>query len=194
MKPRIVVPILIVVVILFAVVRLYNPKPDQPPVQAQVPVRVVEKVWQEYTSPSSRFSTSFPELPQRVVGVRPTSTAKEEIRYESFLSMAKSGSILMINVIDYPPSVDVTDSKGVLKAAAEEILGSNPTNQMLKSEAGVSLGYPSMDFTIGNKDATVQGRDILEGHTLFVLTVADHDPRVASTLFNKMADSFRITE
>jgi hypothetical protein len=186
--------ILIVVVTLFAVARLYNPKPNQPQVQAPVPVRAVEKVWQDYTPPSNRFSVSLPELPQRVVGVRPTPTAKDEIRYESFLSMAKNGSILMINVIDYPPSVDVTDSKGVLKAAAEEILGSNPTNQMLKSEAGVSLGYPSMDFTIGNKDATVQGRDILEGHTLFVLTVADHDPRVASTLFNKMADSFRITE
>jgi hypothetical protein len=192
MKLRLVALILITIVTLFAVSRLWSPKPQQPPVQPSV--RAIEKVWHEYSSPSNRFSVNLPELPQHVVGVRPMPTAKEEIRYETFLSMSKSGSILLINVIDYPPSVDVTDSKGVLKAAAEEILGSNPTNQMLKSEAGVSLGYPSMDFTIGNKDATVQGRDILKGHTLFVLSVADHDPRVASTLFNKMADSFRITE
>lgn len=192
MKLRIVVLILVAIVILFAVSRLYSPKTHQPPVQP--PVRTVEKVWQEYASPSNRFGVSLPELPQRVVGVRPVPTSKEEIRYETYLSMTKSGSILMINVIDYPPSVDVTDSKGVLKAAADDILGSNPLNQMLKSEVGVSLGYPSMDFTIGNKEATVQGRDVLKGHTLFVLTVADHDPRVASTLFNKMADSFRISE
>lgn len=192
MRLRVVALIFVAVVVLFAVSRLYNPKPLQPTIQAPVPT--IEKAWQEYSSPSNRFSASLPELPQRVVGVRPMPTAKEEIRYETFLSMTKSGSILMINVIDYPPSVDVTDSKGVLKAAADEILGSNPMNQMLKSEVGVSLGYPSMDFTISNKEATVQGRDVLKGHTLFVLTVADHDPRVASTLFNKMADSFRINE
>ena len=98
----------------------------------------------------------------------------------------------MINVIDYPPSVDVTDPRGVLKASADEILGSNSANKMLKSDFGTSLGFPTMDFTIGNHQATVNGRAILKGHSLFVLTVADGDPQVASSSFTKMADSFRI--
>jgi hypothetical protein len=190
MKFRIVALTIIGIAVLVAVVRLYSPKPDQMP--SQIPVRTVEKEWQEYSSPSNRFSVILPELPQHVVGGRPMPTGKEEIHYDTFLSMAKEGTVILINVIDYPSSVNVTDTKGVLQAAVDEIRGSNPANQILKNEVGVSLGYPSMDFTIGNKEAAVQGRAILKGHALFVLTVADPDPRVASSVFTKMADSFRI--
>ena len=86
MRPRAVVLIIIAIIILFAVSRLFSPKPDASLSPPQTSTPSVEKTWVEYTSPSKRFSVRLPQMPQRVSGVKPMPTATEEIQYDTFLT------------------------------------------------------------------------------------------------------------
>jgi hypothetical protein len=150
--------------------------------------------WRTFCSLSERFSVSLPSPPQRAIEFIPIPSSNERIRYDMLLSQAKSGTICMVNIIDYPSSIDVSNSDTILETIIKEIVAGNQANRLMKTDKGIFYGFPGIDFVIVNHDATIYGRTVLNGRSLFVLSVADHDPQDADTAFKKLTDSFVITE
>ena len=194
-KAKLFAGIIFGVVIILLLLYAFSPKPYHPPaVPAAVQHVNAPDVWKEFRSPSERFVVSLPTPPQRAIESIPMPSSDERINYDMVLSQAKSGTICMVNIIDYPPSVDVSNAEAVLTTAIKEIVAGHQSNRLVKSDKGTFHGFPGMDFVIVNQDATILGRAILKRSSLFVLSVADHDPQVADTVFKKLADSFVITD
>jgi hypothetical protein len=192
-KTKLFAGVIFAVVIILSFFYFFNPK--QPPVTtAAIPVVLVVDEWREFRSPSERFIVSFPTPPQRAIESIPMPSSDERIRYDMVLSQAKTGTICMVNIIDYPSSVDVSNSEAVLTTAIQEIVSGNQANHLVKSEKTTFQGLPAMDFVIVNQDATIQGMAILKGSALFMLSVADHDPAVVASTFKKLADSFQLIQ
>lgn len=154
----------------------------------------VAEVWKEYLAPSKRFVVSLPTPPQHAVQTIPTEVPSEKIRHDMMLSQAKRGTIFMVNMIDYPQSVDVANSKEVLLAAIKEIVAGNPLNQLVRTDFGSSFGFPSMDFVIKNHDIIIRGKAVLKEHSLYVITVADDNPQTVDDSYTKLIRSFKILD
>jgi hypothetical protein len=194
-KAKVCAGIIFGVVIILLLFYVINRTPYQSPaaLKAVHPVTIVEE-WRSFRSPSGRYVVSLPTPPQQAFESIPMPSSDEHIRYDMVLSLAKSGTICMVNIIDYPPSVDVSNADGVLANAIKEIVAGHQANRLVKNDKGIFYTFPGMDFVIVNQDATIRGRAILKGNSLFVVSVADHDPQVAEAVFTKLADSFVITD
>ena len=183
------------IAIIFILAHLFTPQPYKPALSSSALSGMdLAENWREYRSPSKRFAVSLPAPPQHAVESVAVPSSGEKIRYDMFLAQAKRGTIYVVNIIDYPPSVDVANIEAVLSMAVNEIVAGNQANHLLKADRGLACGWPSMDFVIGNPEATIYGRSIVKGSSLFVVSVADHDSQVAQEAFKKLSDSFRITE
>jgi hypothetical protein len=167
-------------------------KPRAVPSSAKMVTSIDE--WIVYRSPPERFIVSLPAPPQRAIENVPMPSSEEKIRYDMILSQSKRGTIFLLNIIDYPSSVAITNPEDVLMSAIKEIVGGNQSNQLVKAEKGTFYGLPGIDFVIANPEATIQGRAILKERSLFVISVADHDPQIAQQSFVKLADSFALIE
>ena len=194
-KTKLFAGIIFAVVIILSFFYFFNPKPYQPPATpAVIPVALVVEDWREFRSPTERFTVSLPTPPQRAIESIPMPSSDERIRYDMVLSQAKTGTICMVNIIDYPSSVDVSNSEAVLTTAIQEIVSGNQANHLVKSEKTTFQGLPAINFVIVNQDATIHGMAILKGSSLFMLSVADHDPAVVDATFKKLTDSFQLIQ
>jgi hypothetical protein len=193
-KGKVLSGVIVAGIVLLLFIYFFTPKPYTPPISpASLDIGTVD-VWREFRSPSERFVVSFPTPPQRAMDSVPMPSSDERIRYDMLLSQAKNGTICMVTIIDYPPSVDIANPDAVLTTAIQEMVAGNPANHLLKTEKGKWLGFPKTDFVIGSKDAVIDGRAILKGSSLFMISVAAHDPQTADAAFKKLSDSFVLTE
>ena len=191
--------IIIGALVLLAVVwlgRFFSPNAGNvPPSSAKQSVNAdLPEQWKEYRSPSKRFAVSLPSAPQHAVESVPIPSSDEKIRYDMFLAQSRRGTVYMVNIIDYPPSVDCSDVESVFGKSLSEIVAGNPANKIFKTERTTLFDCPAMDFVIVNPEATMYGRSLLKGNSLFILSVADNDPQKAKEAFQTLADSFRMTD
>lgn len=195
-KAKISVGVIIAVIIILVLTVLFTPTPYTPRAMRDAPQQMgdVFEQWTTYRSPSERFVVSLPSPPQRAIEAVPMPSSDEKIQYDTILSQSKSGAIFIVTIIDYPPSVCVDDPKDILVTAVKEIAVGNKDNQIEKSDMGTFESMPGLDFVITNPNATIQGRAILKGRSLYVMSVADRDPRAANDNFAKLADSFSLTK
>jgi hypothetical protein len=194
-KTKLYALIIIGVVVILILTYFFTPKAYRTSIPATMehPQTILEE-WREFRSPTERFHVSLPTAPQRATESFPVPSSDEHICYDLVLSQAKSGTICMVNIIDYPPSVDVSRTDYILENAIKAMVANNQANHLEKSEKGTFYGFPGMDFIIVNQDATIYGREFLKGRSLFVMSVADHDAKAAETVFKRLAESFSLSE
>ena len=194
-KTKLYAVIIFGVVVILLLTYFFTPKAYRTsvPFTIEYPPTILEE-WREFRSPTERFQVSLPTVPQRATESVSVPSSDEHICYDLVLSQAKSGTICMVNIIDYPPSVNLSLADDVLENAIKGMVANNQANHLEKSEKGTFYGFPGIDFIIVNQDATIYGREFLKGRSLFMMSVADHDAKVAETVFKKLADSFVLSE
>lgn len=148
--------------------------------------------WREYKPQSNLFTVSLPALPHHAAQAIPAQDGGGVIRYNMYLSQARNGATFMINVIEYPPSFDISDSNALLEGVMKEIVGGNPNNTLVKSTRDVFLGFPSLLFLVHNKEGTIKTRVTQKDHVLYVLSAADTTNERAESKFEKLVESFKI--
>lgn len=132
--------------------------------------------WQEFTT--KKFSVLLPTLPQN---------AKEKVQnrlYDMYVAEKEDGTIFMISLIDFNQVINPEKTKAILNAIMEDLLSSNPENELKSSNMDTFENVTSLNFTIQNKQIIMKGRAFLEGQTLYVLTYI-------SKLTNKSEDEYK---
>ncbi len=156
----------------------------------QVMLSDVDDLLMEYIIPGKQFNASFPAAPQHVSGNQNVLQDGEKLGYDIYIAQSRLGTTYMVNVIQYPPTFNVSLSEKILKSAVDEICSSNPANTITKSDVGTFSGFPSLDFVVENPLAEIQGRVILKGTTLFVISVAGENKDTLHKHYEKFLSSF----
>jgi hypothetical protein len=150
----------------------------------------VDDLLMEYVIPGKDFFASFPAAPHHVSGDQNIIQDGQKVGYDIYIAHSRLGTMYMVNVIRYPSTFDVSVPEKILKSAVDEICSSNPANAITKSELGTFSGFPSLDFVVENPLAEIQGRVILKGTTLFVISVASENKDLLHKHFEKFLLSF----
>lgn len=145
-------------------------------------------VWKLFKPQNGRFEVLLPAIPQHVSQTQPTGA--ELTKYDVFLSQDKEGNVYMISVTDYPKNYDMTNVDALLDTVKNSAMASNTKNELRKSEKGSHMNLPSIDFAIENNESIIQSRAIVQGKTLFVLTVMNRDPATSDADFKIFSNSF----
>jgi hypothetical protein len=197
-KPaRIILSIGLLLVIIFTLIFFLHGHRSKPPKSVhtgQTMVSDVDDLLMEYVIPGKVFFASFPAAPQHVSGYQNVIQNGQKVGYDIYIAQSRLGTMYMVNVIKYPSAFDVSFPEKILKAAVDEICSSNPANAIVKSELGTFNGFPSLDFAVENPLAEIQGRAILKGTTLFVISVAGENKDLLHKHLEKFLSSFSFSK
>jgi len=153
-------------------------------------VSAAEEEWQEFYPASHRFVVMMPVVPQYAHESVPASQGEGSVQYNMYFAQSRRGTTYLVNVIEYPPSFDLSNVDALLRGVAQEMVSGNSSNQLLKEDRKEILGCPSIDFVIKNDEVLAQTRAMLRGNTLFVLTVMDKEQEYLQTQFARFTNSF----
>ena len=123
-----------------------------------------KKKWVEFTPRSEKFSALFPVTPQHAT------ENQGEREYDMYASEKEDGTLFMISLINFKKPIDASHHEVVLNSIMEDLLSTNPANELKSSASGTFENRKSLDFTIENKELIIVGKAFMDEQTLYVLT------------------------
>lgn len=144
--------------------------------------------WREFKAPQGTFQAKFPTVPQHASqSVRDPKT--QQLReYEMYVGEEGNGSIFMVSVIDFPNSKENPET--LKKTIMNDLLVSNPQNQLKSMKVGTYKLFSTVDFVITGPDKTINGRVFSDGNNLYLLTGIFNNAYVELNEYEYFINSF----
>lgn len=128
--------------------------------------------WREFSAPKGKFKVLLPTLPQHAVdNVKEAQHAKTR-KYEMYVSEKNDGTIFMISLITFSDPKATQDKEKLMRAMMQDMLASNPKNELKQVNSGKYKGFDSLDYSFANQDTQVDAKTFLVDNTLYMLTRA----------------------
>lgn len=145
--------------------------------------------WQLFKAPKGAFEAKFPSPPQSAFqNVRDPKTGQLR-HYEMFISEKENGTIFMVNVINFP---DYKESLEPLKKTIiNDLLISNPQNELKSMEVGTYHLFPTIDFVIAGPQNTVNGRTFSDSAQIYLLAAIFNNSSYNIEEYNYFLNSFQ---
>lgn len=148
--------------------------------------------WITYESSDGLFAITLPSAPQHVGEVALLPNGEQKVKYDVYFSQGIAGATCVISTIRYPAAFDITRQEEVLEGVKKEMMGSNPSNQILSDEKSTFMGFPSVEFSIKNNGFTSKTKAILASTVLYIITVMERNPEQLDADFTALVHSFVI--
>jgi hypothetical protein len=116
-----------------------------------------------------KFSVELPETPHHTEFNSKDPLTEQMRHYEMYVTELPDDSLYMINLVTYLPS-DVQDSEKVFRNFIEEMVASNPRNQVVSATPTQFQNLAAMNFAIQNDESTLLNTIFLKENILYVLT------------------------
>lgn len=95
-----------------------------------------------------------------------------------------------VGIVDYPDSLDLSESNAVLRGAGEGAAENIPGGKLTSFEVQTIGGDPAAELLISGDGVFVRARLILHGHRLFMIQVASETQSPPG--YERFVDSFKI--
>ncbi|MFV0341191.1 MAG: hypothetical protein ACK5MA_11300, partial [Parachlamydiaceae bacterium] len=102
--------------------------------------------WKDYKPPSHKFSVMMPSYPQNAKQTMKDPKSKDVRKYDMYVAEKEDGSLFMISLIQFPDSKETPEF--IQKSVVNDLLASNPQNQLKSMKVGDYKGSKTLDFTI----------------------------------------------
>lgn len=149
--------------------------------------------WYEFSAPNGKFKVQLPILPQQATENISDKNTGETRKYDMYVAEKQDGTIFMISLITFQNLTDNFDKDKLMRTMMNDMLESNPNNELHSVEMGKYKGLDSLDFSFGNAEMTIDAKTFIVDDTLYVLTrilkSQDHDPNE----FNFFINSFDLS-
>ncbi len=197
-KARIIVPILGVILIALTLYYLFAPRPYEDEslstVSSTNPQDILVEEWKEYRPQNGMFVVRLPALPQHASESVPIPDANDSIKYNMYLSQSPAGSTFLINIIQYPPAFDTSNSDALLEGIVKEMMSGNTSNKLISQTKGLFLNHPAVDFTLHTQSGELFAKVFLIGNTVYILSVIDPNTERGQIAFNRFVEGFLLIE
>lgn len=147
--------------------------------------------WRHFLPSTGKFSVDLPVMPQQASEMINDAMTQQLRRYEMYVSEGADGTVYLINLITYPSDADMKDPQKLFKSFIDDLLASNPRNQLISSTSAAHQGLDGMEFKMKTQDAIMNSKMFLEGSTLYVLSKVSKT-ETDNGDFDKFVSSFRI--
>lgn len=150
--------------------------------------------WHEFASPDGDFKVMLPSLPQHASDMIKDKNSGEERKYDMFVSEKPDGSVFMINVITFLTPPDEKQKDLLRRTMMNDVLKSNPDNNLLKAETTTFKDHPALDYTIENAEISVDSKVFVTNHALYALTRLVKKERHNQKEFDFFTNSFDLSK
>lgn len=124
--------------------------------------------WRDFTSREGHFSVQFPTLPQYASQVVKDKDEKKARSYQMYVSEQNNGVIYTVSIIRF---LDEKQSpEWMQKTVVNEILASNPSNQLKDMKIGKYESFKTLEFSIENPTLIIEGTSFMKGEYLYLLS------------------------
>lgn len=148
--------------------------------------------WKQFDAQSGKFSVDFPSQPQHASDTINDNATQQLKKYEMFVAEGLDGGVFMINLITYPQEEVVKDKQQIFKNFLDDMLTSNPRNQLVSSSNIQYNNHDGMDFKLKNDEATINSKMFLDGNTLYVLSKVTKNNNKDAGDFDRFVSSFKL--
>lgn len=163
-----------------------------------LPIQQAKKVdtvpfsdWHNFKAPTGKFSVRLPVLPQHATQTVVDPKTKESRFYDMYVAQTEDNRVFMISLITF--SGDGKETSEILqKTIVNDMLASNPKNQLRSMRVGDFHNFKSLDFSIENPDMTLVGKTFMNGPTLYLLTTIFNAHNFNAQDFDYFTDSFKL--
>ena len=149
--------------------------------------------WHEFTAPGEKFKVLLPVLPQHVTQNVNDPRTQEVRKYDMYVSEKANLTIFMISLITYPEVDTESEIDQVLSNVFNDMMASNPNNQILSMKKGQYENYPAIDFSLGNDEFHIDTKSFLANRVLYVLTSVAKNENYNPKEYMFFINSFEIT-
>jgi hypothetical protein len=147
--------------------------------------------WKDFKAPNLKFSVMVPSYPQNAKQTMKDPKTKDVRKYDMYVSEKDDGSLFMISLIQFPDSKETPEY--IQKSVVNDLLASNPQNQLKSMKVGDYKGKKTLDFSIVNNDMTVDGMAFSDGDTLYLLSAIFKNSAYHPEEYQYFINSFDLT-
>ncbi len=168
------------------------PKEKLSPAQEDALAQESFKLWKSFTPPTGEFKALFPSLPQHAAENTRDPHTNQPRNYVMYVSEKPNGTLLMVSMITYPKDGTMAPPTQILHNVMQELMTSNPANKLISEKENPIAAYPSLDFSIKNKEVRIENRGFIKDHTLFLLTFIAKNEEFNEKEYMHFLDSFEL--
>lgn len=150
--------------------------------------------WRHFEPQSGKFSVDLPVIPQHASDMISDNNTQHLKVYDMYVAEGVDGAVYMINLVTYQNPEDVKDKGILFQNFINDMLISNPSNQLVTSSDVQYDGLDAKDFTLKNPDATVDSKIFLHGNTLYVLSRVSKAESPTNGDFKNFISSFKLNK
>ena len=150
--------------------------------------------WRDYSSPNGKFKVKLPTFPQQATENINDKNTGETRNYEMYVAEKQDGTIFMISLITFQNFAETFFEKDkLMRTIMNDMMESNPNNELHSVETGKYKEFDSLDFSFGNAEMNIDAKTFIVDDTLYVLTRIVKSQESDHNEFNFFINSFDIS-
>lgn len=146
--------------------------------------------WHSFETATGKFRVMLPTLPQHATQTNKDSKTEEVRHYDMYVAEKLDGSIFMVSLITFPDSKEAPEM--IQKTVVNDLLISNPTNQLKNMKVGAYKKFKTIDFAIENNEMTIHGMTFVDGDTLYLLSAIFRNSSYSPAEYEYFIKSFEL--
>lgn len=144
--------------------------------------------WRKFDSQTGGFNVMMPAVPQQASQNISDPKTKETRHYDMFVAQKAEGTMFMVSLIKFSSNAGDLLKKTVIN----DLLASNPQNQLQDMKVGNFEGFETLDFTITNSNTVVQGFTFVDGNTLYLISAVFPVQYYSASEYDYFVKSFHL--
>lgn len=148
--------------------------------------------WREFAQSNNKFTVVLPVVPQNATEAVPIPNSDKKRDYDMYVSEQLNGTIYMISLITYPNDYNTNDEVPLLHTIVDEMMTTNPNNQLSDIKDETFQGHKAVVYTIKNKEITIKGKSFIDGKTLYILNYMAKNPDFTESEYEHFINSFKL--
>lgn len=149
--------------------------------------------WHEFIAPNEKFTVLLPSLPQHATKNVIDQNTQEPRNYEMYVAEKPDGTIFMITLITFEDAIKNSDTDKLMRRMMNDMMDTNPNNELRSVETKKYKGLDSLDFSFGNTDVNIDAKTFVIGDTLFILARIVNVQNYNADEFNFFINSFDLS-
>lgn len=148
--------------------------------------------WKKFTPKSHLFTAILPNSPQYAKDFIAIPNTDKKRRYDMYASEKVDGTLFLISMITYPREIDTSFAEKILRQNIDEVMQKKLDNRELSVSKEMFQGRKAIDFSAEGEQFDIEGKAILDDHTVYLLTYTTHKNNYDPKEYQYFVDSFHI--
>lgn len=145
--------------------------------------------WYSYRAPKGEFKVFFPRIPQNATATIRDGSTREPAILSTYYALDNQGVLYLINSTVFTDP-DSKEEPNVIENTIQNLVRSQPQNQLLEKGEGKLHEEKTTDFVIQNNRSRIFGRALKKGKHLYLLTMTTEEGQGDPKSFSFFTNSF----